>query len=260
MGEQFEKVPTALATDTTLSLQARAVYPILLAEAWQRGARAGEQVELPAIRELAVVCGCSMTALKGYIRELSDAAWIWTTRPARGKPQRYVIRASRGSESAPRPEKCGSDSDPGVGRNPTHSRARDSSLRLGADGELAAPPAAVKIEGRNLPVDALAEVCGVNLVNRAKARELAGALREIRQYVWDDLRPEVRVEMYASPQTFERRLAATIRDRAVAYGKALRGARITAPALAKWWHDVVSSGAPGVSDADRQMLDDLPDL
>lgn len=181
---QFEKVPTALATDARISLQARAVYPILLAEAWKRGGRAGERIELPPLRELAQTAGCSVSALKNtYIPELKTAGWISTVRAARGRSQLYVIHAVRGPEYDPQDESRGPESNPRVGQNMTHSRARSSSStdtkepdtppHPPAGGEvevvdLSHPPPLRKqrVEGKpnlqDIALNALCEVCGID--------------------------------------------------------------------------------------------------
>lgn len=272
----FEKVPTALATDSTITLAARAVYPVLLAEAFKRGARPGEQVELPPLRDLAITCACSITSLKGYVAELRKAGWVTTTRAARGRPQLYTMHPSpvvpapaRGSESGPRNGSRGSESGSRVGQNLAHSRARDPLPDLRPDVEPTVqlhgdPPPIVLVDGRNLPLDALADECGID-PDSPRLRQAVAALngargkdgikhlfwREACRWVEEHAQdaPDA-AERFAAlredPEKFAAALERGIRRKASLYRERLPGATLTPTALLSWWLDVERQ--PGRSD------------
>lgn len=257
----FEKVPDELATEQGLTLQARAVYPILLYLAWKAGARAGERVELPPLEKIAEAAGCGVTALKGYVAELRRAGWIETRRAARGRPQTYVIHdAPRGSESGSREEPRGSESGSRVGRNPAHSRARvPSRPDIGPDGdyvpseeELLEPPAIVKDEaGQNLPLNRLLDECGIDRSSPRVGQAVAalnGRKGEpgIRHLFWEECRRyadetdghAMLALMHEEPEKFAFLLEQAIQRKADKYRRALGGALLTPTALLRWWLDM----------------------
>lgn len=103
-------------------------------------------------------------------------------------------------------------------------------------------PVLVKIDGRNLGFDALAEVCRVPLENRQRVSQMTKALKEIRAYFAAE-HPSV------AGGAFEHALAEEIRQRARMYRARMPGAALTPTALAKWWHDSAPS-ARGRTDDD----------
>lgn len=257
----FEKVPDLLATEVGLSLQARAVYPVLLYLAWRNGARAGERVELPPLEGIAEACGCGTTALKGYLSELRRAGWIETRRAARGRPQVYVVHAQpRETESASQKPPRGTDSVPRVGRNASHSRARvppssdtppDGDYVPSGEDDPLEPPPIVMVAGRNLPLDALAEVCGVDPASPRYGRAVAalngrGAEPGIRHLFWEEATRWAeqngqvdRLEgLRSDPEQFARALEQAVRRKAEKYRAAMRGATMTPTALRDWWLDL----------------------
>lgn len=104
-------------------------------------------------------------------------------------------------------------------------------------------PPLVKIDGRNLGFDALAETCRVPIQNKARVSEMTKALKDIRGYFAAE-NPNL------GAADFEQRLAGEIVRRAGVYRVRMSGATLTPSALAKWWHDF----AP---DTGRRMDDDV---
>jgi hypothetical protein len=89
----WEPIPSALIGDTRLSLQTRAVYMLLRNLIW-RELRANEETmtaEIGTVDDIARAAGCSVTAMKGYIRELRAAGWVSVSRSRRGHPFTFTV-------------------------------------------------------------------------------------------------------------------------------------------------------------------------
>lgn len=212
---------------------------------------------LPGRKVLADRMRCALSTLDQSLAELRNVgalSWSEGRRNDGGRASNeYVLHPTpyRPTGHPPTGPSVRAPTGPSVSqeRDPVRTRV----------GETASPPRVAKIDGQNVAFDALCEVANVNPQNRRRASEAAGALREIRGYVWDDLDEDQRVLCLDSPESFERRLAATIRDRARRYADAMDGARLTPSALAKWWHDVVNARSrPGRVTADD--FADMPDF
>jgi hypothetical protein len=259
----FAKVPSALALDLDLSLQARAVYPVLLDLAWTEcRARAGEEAELPPLEQIAAAAGCSVTALKGYVSELRNAGWLETRRKARGRPQTYVIHASpREAESGSRNGSHKAENAPRVRRNTTHSRGHvPSPADLDPDGETSSlpggPPSIVKVDGRNLPLDALADVCGISprsprfvqcvtalngRIHKTTGEVLAVGITHL---YWDEISAWAvehdQTERLAAldAEHYSESLARSVRQKAERFRARMPGAEMSPSALRDWWLDL----------------------
>jgi DNA-binding Lrp family transcriptional regulator len=115
------------------------------------------------------------------------------------------------------------------------------------------PPGVHRVDGRDLPFDALAEVCGV-VEQSPRMREVATALNGskskarpvvgIRYLFWAELVGKYGLEAterrYAEidPAQYEQALANAIEVRALLYRRVMNGATLTPLALAKWWADL----------------------
>lgn len=110
-----------------------------------------------------------------------------------------------------------------------------------------------KIEGRNLPFDALAEACSIDTRNKAQVSQLTKALKDIRSYFAE----EVGTQPHVTPEEWEQALALAVRTRASAYRARFRNAELTPTALAKWWHQLVQSAVAAAAEAaeTRSMID-----
>lgn len=125
-----------------------------------------------------------------------------------------------------------------------------------------APPALVKIDGRDIAFDTLAAVCGCS--DRNAVRQVGMALNGtqgttgIRQLAWDELTEPARI-LYLNddPGMFEHYLSSTIQRRANAYRGAMAGAMLTPLALAKWWGRVENlAGREGLSPDEIERVAD----
>jgi len=95
-------------------------------------------------------------------------------------------------------------------------------------------PKLSKVQGRNLPFDALAAACRIDTRNARQMKIVGLACSEIRAYFHE----EVGVPDGVTPQEWEQALARAIHARANAYRERFPNAELTPIALAKWWHQV----------------------
>lgn len=103
-------------------------------------------------------------------------------------------------------------------------------------------PKPVRVDGRDLPFDVLAEVCGIR-ADSPRMKSIPATLNGpdgIRRQVWR----EIWGDGWDDLENYERQIAIEIRARAALYRRKLPGAALTPTALAKWWTDL-----PGLPDA-----------
>lgn len=134
----WEPIPSALIGDTRLSLQTRAVYALLRNLIWQE-TRASEDTmtaTIGTVDDIARAAGCSVTAMKTYIRELREAGWVGVSRSRRGHPFTFTVfsTATKPESDSVAEQKSEPESASVQGRNPTHSRERDPLPSNGSDG------------------------------------------------------------------------------------------------------------------------------
>lgn len=133
------------------------------------------------------------------------------------------------------------------------------------------PPSLVKVDGRNLAMDALAEECGI-IEGDPRYGEVIAALNGkrggppgIRALFWADCEryvdghPEASgrlSDLAADPELFERALEAAVHAKARRYREVMGGAFLTPGALAKWWVSVESmqGSSPGLSPDEIRRL------
>lgn len=96
------------------------------------------------------------------------------------------------------------------------------------------PHRLVKVDGRNLPFDALAVSCNIDVRNRAQSKRLASALKDIRAYYYEDVGHPDGV----TDEEWEMHLARAIHARAAVYRERFSGVELTPTALSAWWHQL----------------------
>lgn len=111
-------------------------------------------------------------------------------------------------------------------------------------------PKLVKIDGQNLGFNALCEVCKIDSKGN-QAKRVVAALNGsraitvgIRDLVWRELIAVNPSAAEMETEAFERYLANRIREQAVQYQSAMKGAFLTPTALATWWTDLHEQAAP----------------
>lgn len=269
----FEQVPEKLAFDTKLSVGARATYPILRHLAWRSGRRSdGDAVELPPVEEIAGILGCAVSTAKTYVAELRAVGWIETRRGARNRPALYVIHDEPQAESVVGNPAHATDS---AGRYSDHGRAdiqtTGAALTVGSSSdrdrrtsnEVAVAPKVVRVNGRDLAFDALAEVTGTR-EKSPRLRYVAIALNAPGGKPEDGIRAQFArdcpPEQWDDPANWERQLAIDIRARAILYRRVMPGAALTPLALAKWWTDLPGLDHRGDRISPEEMLAQAHDL
>jgi hypothetical protein len=150
-------------------------------------------------------------------------------------------------------------------------RGKPSSTAVAAEAA-DGPPGLTRIEGRDLAFDVLAEECGVDLRGN-RAREVGVALNGsarsglgIRTLAWYELMaarpggytPEAwEAAAVDPPESWERHLAESVRERAAVYRSTMGGAKLTPLALAKWWTDLDRVPLDPASEMAREALADM---
>ncbi|MBA2742494.1 MAG: hypothetical protein H0U46_10835 [Actinobacteria bacterium] len=135
------------------------------------------------------------------------------------------------------------------------------------------PPKAIKIEDRNLPLDALMEVCGVE-EGSPREREAVAALngsprrklahRGIREMVWgtvltDEGRETLVEGVEPERREFEHIVVAEIRYRSKLYRDRFPDVEMTPGALQKWFLDLKSKpGSRGGVNRSAEPVEPLP--
>lgn len=221
----FTKVPNDVLLDVRLSPHARLAYAVLIHLAWQAGRRREtDAVKLDALGPVAEAIGCSRTALKARLTELRHCGLLFTKRVQHG--MLYVLfDASIGADSDLKERAIRADSALELGRIPAqYVRARSLS-EVKTTTEDKNPPALVRVDGRNLPLDALCEACGIDpagprIAQAIVALEGRGASQGIRHLYWlectrvaeahDDVGAEALAALSADPERFTRLLAEKI--------------------------------------------------
>jgi hypothetical protein len=235
----FTAIPNEILRRPDLSGNAKALYAILLdIVSFQR--------DEPDLAGLGQLLGGGEKTARAAVRELEGAELLESRRRGRGMPNAYTLLEPPERQVKNGPE-GGSRTAPGA--EPSRGREPSSGVKT-TDDPLDHPPRGVRVEGRDLGFDSLAAECEVDPKNRVRARETATALRDIREYVWDDVPADERAAMHDDPERFERRLADEIRRRAEVYRHhpRLKGATLSPPALGKWWHNLGARSRARVSD------------
>lgn len=251
----YEQVPHAVTFHPQLPLGAKAAYPALRQLAWKAGRRdERDEVVLPSQDKIAEGVGCSRAALAGYVRALKDAGFISYKRPSRRAPLRWRIFDDPKSREEIASLAESSDSRLLSGQESLLPRARSlSSPDVKLDGEEANASSrqrdiAVPVRRkRNLPFDALVEVCpGTD--PSVDSGKVAAALKIIRRRLQTEAgSPDPRgdparacLEADADPSG-NSALADEIRRRALLYHARWEAIDITPTGLASNWTKVLTA-------------------
>lgn len=201
----------------------------------------------PARRTLAKRLRCSVDSIDRATRELTDAGFLLvepryeaTEEARRQTSNDYVLVRHPGRTAA-----AGSSGTAaaGPGRTAAAPGTRTSSEREPVELELAATSAAAaydplkgtKIDGRNLPWDALVKETSAD--ERTEGGRLGQALKIIRRVVVEDSSPQT----FEDPATGEWHIARQIGARAALYRRRWPNVELTPTALASNWSRVVTA-------------------
>lgn len=232
----FTMIPNVVVLDQRLSLGAKLAYGYLKHIAWRTHNGTVESAVSTLCRDL----GVSEKTMRGYLHELAAVDLIESKRRGLGLPNLYIVH------DPPQDLLDGTVETPvqeGEDLRVSPSSTEEVSTREPPEG---GPPKLLRVEGRDLAFDALAEVCRVDPAGN-RAREVGYALNGtkqkglpvgIRELAWRDLLTANASAEAMPPEAWERYLATTIRQRAELYERAMPGAALTPLALAKWWTDI----------------------
>lgn len=260
MSAAYTKLPNEVMLDATLSPTARLAFGVIRHLAWVAGRRNEEDaVELPALDVIASHVGCSRTSMQVHLRDLRRRGLI-TTHRVSNQGMKYVVHDSQArSESDLADRRARSKSDPELGPNltqlpdPTYylekTSTKDKTL---AREELVLAPPVLLVDGRNLPLDAIMDECGIDrdsprIGQAAVALNGRGADTGIRHAFWEECRrhaatldngDEALASMHAEPARFSSLLAARIHVKAATYRGKFPNATLSPKALRDWWFDI----------------------
>lgn len=255
----FTKVPNCVLLDTTIPVAVKHAYSVLLHLAWRNGWREEKDiVPLPTLTEIAPIAGLSRTAFVAHMRELRRLGLVVNVR-VKNQGMLYALYESvAGSDSDLEERQARSDSDLDLGRIPTSLPFKRVNKELAPNGASHdAVPKTTLVDGRNLPMDALARECRYR-VDGPQAPRLAAALngrsgkKGIRAYFWMELcewaETTGRVDELeaAKGERFERALVIAIEKRAALYREKMpTGSMLTPTALLTYWTDLDRMEAAG---------------
>lgn len=245
----YERCPNVLLLDPDLSCQAVRVYMFL-----QHAAFLAERSEPPSIEEGRTQIGLTERAWHKAVKELESRLLVTKKRRGRGLPNLYVVHPPEPADVQDQEPAKTQVQEPAK-RQVLSIASKDSEkqdLEIHAERSLTvvedAAPKLTKVDGQNLGFNALCEVCGVNPKGNQAGRVAAAlngsrAIKSgIRDLVWRELVEglgdgEV-LHADVNGETFERHLAARIKEQAVMYAKAMPRAQLTPTSLATWWTDL----------------------
>jgi hypothetical protein len=250
----FVAIPKALVFDPNISCTAVVAWALVTEQAWRHSGDGTGDVEL-GFAELTAAMGVTEKALRGHLKQLVEAGWMETWRRGQGLPNGYRALLTPHGQNGQNDRSRGKKSPVLRARAPMGLEPYEVPDRSTANAvalpqpDTTQPPKAVRVEGRNLPFDALA--LHGNADPRSRTGEITAALKKIRGYVWSELTVEARQAVATSSDgaaTFERIVAAEVADKAHTYRATMGGAWLTPTALAKWWFDMGKQGRTGLSD------------
>jgi hypothetical protein len=263
---RFAITPEWVLLSTAVSGNAVRLYGLLALHANAEG------VSFHGRKGLAEQMGVGTTTIDRLLGELKQAGAVTVEAREREDGGRssnlYVLHATPASpingDTPPR-ERVGPHQAHGEGRSKQDSVELDTSTAdaVEAGAAVSVAPKLLKIDGQDLALNALAEVCGVSH-SGPRVRELATALSGsartgpgIREQRWRELGcPEI---PEAARAGYEHGLALIIGDRAAMYREKMGDALLTPLALAKWWSDLPGmrngNSGGGLTPADILGLD-----
>lgn len=268
----FTMIPNAVMLRGDLSPTAKLVYGYLKHLAWRNGSAGVD----PPREVIAADLHLSEKTVTVAVRELqrapsregdeaADAArLVLAVRRGQGRTNAYVVNDPDLPESGPSrkvdsslqersdrpfPARGRSSSEPksGPDTGPPYPPPADDAVEVDPEK----PPAVVKIDGRNLPLDALASECGIDDESPRYGQAVAalnGARGQvgIRHLFWKEAHrwavehEEVDrlSELAEDPERFALALSRAIPRKAALYREKLPGATISPTALRDWWLDL----------------------
>jgi hypothetical protein len=206
----------------------------------------GEGESYPGRKTLAERLRCSLNSLDRAGQELVAAGALDVTPRKRDDgSQASNLYTLRSTPPVGRGGPTDGEGGSRTGGEPRTRTTRNESATTST--EVAAPgvPPSVRVDGRNLVMDAVANECGVDQAS-PRYREVVAAVNGtrgrpgIRALAWRDL-AEYRLE----GADLERAIVRLVIARAEQYRGAMSGAMLTPPALAKWWVDLPKMATTG---------------
>lgn len=239
MRKGFTMVPNALLDNSDLSMGARMSLICLMSFAWRGDPFPGQE-------RLAVMLGVTDRSVRGYLAELRDAEYLNVQRRGRGLTNVYRIITKKVMWAPPdRNETSEQDRKQvsALDRKQASTKEDEVEEHEGEeDKTLAAVPAAspydplkgTKLDGRNIPWDALVKVTHADEV--AEKGRIAKALKTIREIVVRDSSEQT----FLDAQNGEWWIARQITARAGLYRRRWPNVELTPMALATNWSRVMT--------------------
>jgi hypothetical protein len=241
---------------------ALAIYLCLTEAANRSGGAAARDGFTAARKEVADAAGVSADTLDRYVAEMEAAGILRRDRrrvEGVNLPNVWVLvePGQVPPVAAPvRPGGSRAGAAQGLKKELPKSEEGETSSPFVAPG----PPPLVKVDGRNLGMDALAEECGIidgdprygEVVAAINGKRGPTAAPGIRVLFWGECQryaqtrvmaePDLAAEIAAriarlheAPEQFERALERAVHSKAARYRETLAGAILTPGALQKWW-------------------------
>lgn len=296
----FTMIPNAVMLRSDMKPQAKLLYGYLKHLAWIKHDDAIE----PLQETIAADLGISLDAVQSTLRELAKTPvyegggadvppLVVSKRRGQGRTNRYIIndpdvpdsplsrnRDQRLQEAGDLPFPPSTQESEVQDKDPLKTPVADMSLSASSEDEAVEPPTIGLIEGRNLPIDTLFDVCGWDPGNTRRIGQVTAALngrchkttgkllvQGITHLFWLEVCRFVETHPEHASRLDEIRddgaayavaLAKAIRKKADLYRQTLpAGAMLTPTALAAWWLDVEkqTATAGGASADDIARMD-----
>lgn len=245
----YTRLPNSMLLDPTITPEAKVLWMLLCHLAYE------QQTARPVVgvAEARALIGMSVRTWNRTRDELSAAGLLVVgSRRGFARPNTYEVRFSGQNATMGRLKTHDPDQaethDPYLEDLKTESLASQASPGQALESAESKPPKLVKIDGRNLGMDALAEVCGIDPSGNQAGRLVAAlnggkaikvGIRTLCWREWSAL--DIRT---SDPSAFEEFVAGRIRDQAKTYTDTMNGAMLTPTALATWWTDMHAQPKP----------------
>jgi hypothetical protein len=225
----------------------------------------------PSIALIAEETEFSYRTVERALSDLCDLGFLERTRHRRMDGSLGVYEYTFPDTASPQPAAvaaratCQSGrAEPGTTKPEPMATTTDVVVAPGRAASVA--PALVKIEGRNLPLDAICEVTGIQY----GSPRLGGAVAAlngthnkpgIRQLAWEEIIGAGLPVRFAAPEHLETAICDLIRERAAQYERRFSDdVELTPTALLKWWVDLphmARRGDPDTLDTYEIAADEL---
>jgi hypothetical protein len=239
---------------------ALAIY-LSMTEAANRAGGAEARAGFRATRnEIASAAGISADTLDRYVSTFTKVGLIEARRESVGKvhmPNVWVLLDPSPVPPLAAPVRGGGSrtgAAQGLRRKAT-AEGEPTAPSGGTDGDATVdpekPPSVVHIDGRNLPLDALADLCGVDEDSPRYGQAVAALngrrgqvgirhlfWKEIHRWATEHGELDRLAGLYDDPEQFARALEKGIKRKASLYRSTMPGATLTPTALRDWWLDL----------------------